>query len=81
MAKEKRRAIEGEINRLRSLALDELRSEWRRHYASEPPQISRDLLVLGLGARHATADIHSLDRLSRGELRALWTQELGEQAA
>jgi hypothetical protein len=29
--------------------------------------------------RHATAAIHSLDGLSRGELRALWTQELGER--
>jgi len=29
--------------------------------------------------RHATAAIHSLDGLSRSELRALWTQELGER--
>ncbi len=29
-------------------------------------------------ARHVTADIHNLDGLSRSELRALWTQELGE---
>ena len=29
-------------------------------------------------ARHATADIHHLDRLSRSELRALWTREVGE---
>jgi hypothetical protein len=29
-------------------------------------------------ARHATTDIHSLDGLSRSELRALWTQEVGE---
>jgi hypothetical protein len=28
--------------------------------------------------RHATAAIYSLDGLSRSELRALWTQELGE---
>jgi hypothetical protein len=28
--------------------------------------------------RHATAAIHNLDGLSRSELRALWTQELGE---
>jgi hypothetical protein len=30
-------------------------------------------------ARHATTDIHSVDGLSRSELRALWTQELGER--
>ncbi len=29
--------------------------------------------------RHATADIRSLDGLSRSELRALWTQEFGER--
>ena len=29
--------------------------------------------------RHATAAIHSLDGLSRSELRALWIQELGER--
>ncbi len=29
--------------------------------------------------RHSTAEIHGLDRLSRSELRALWSQELGEQ--
>jgi hypothetical protein len=29
--------------------------------------------------RHSTADVHGLDRLSRSELRALWSQELSEQ--
>ncbi len=29
--------------------------------------------------RQSTADIHGLDRLSRSELRALWSQELGQQ--
>src|ERR1700746_1718384 len=43
MAKAAPRAIEGGINRLRSLALEELRGEWRRLYHAEPPQISRDL--------------------------------------
>ena len=40
------RAIEGEIDRFRSLGLEELRREWRRLYHAEPPRISRDLLVL-----------------------------------
>jgi Protein of unknown function (DUF2924) len=44
-------AIEGEFDRLRSLGLEELRREWRRLNHSEPPRISRDLLVLGLGYR------------------------------
>ena len=29
-------------------SLDELRSEWRRLYRSEPPRISRDLLIRGV---------------------------------
>jgi hypothetical protein len=43
------RTIEGEFDRIRSLGLEELRREWRRLYHGEPPRISRDLLVLGLG--------------------------------
>ena len=45
------RATEGEIDRIRSLGLEELRREWRRLNHSEPPKISRDLLVLALGYR------------------------------
>jgi hypothetical protein len=52
-------AIEGEIDRIRSLDLEGLRREWRRLYHSEPPRISRDLLVLGLGYR-----LHSLVELA-----------------
>ena len=31
------------------MSLDELRSEWRRLYEKDPPRISRELLVLGIG--------------------------------
>ena len=34
-----------------SMSLNELRSEWRRLYEIDPPRISRDLLVLGIGYR------------------------------
>ena len=51
MASMDSRAIEGEIDRIRSLGLEELRREWRRLNHSEPPRISRDLLVLALGYR------------------------------
>jgi hypothetical protein len=44
-------AIEDEIDCLRSLDLEGLRREWRRLYHREPPRISRDLFVLGLGYR------------------------------
>ena len=46
MASMDTRAIEGEIDRIRSLGLEELRCEWRRLNHAEPPRISRDLLVL-----------------------------------
>ena len=49
MASVDTRAIEGEINRLRLLGLEELRREWRRLNHGEPPRISRDLLILALG--------------------------------
>jgi Protein of unknown function (DUF2924) len=44
-------AIDGEITRFRFLGLEELRREWRRLNHSEPPRISRDLLILALGYR------------------------------
>jgi hypothetical protein len=65
------KAIESEINRLRSLALDELRGEWRRLYASEPPQISRDLLILGLGYRLQEIDQGGLGKATRRKLKTI----------
>ena len=52
MASMDSRAIEGEIDRIRSLGLEELRREWRRLNHAEPPRISRDLLVNGPGWPH-----------------------------
>jgi Protein of unknown function (DUF2924) len=66
-----RSAIEDEINRLRSLALEELRGEWRRLYASEPPQISHDLLVLGLGYRLQEIDQGGLGKATRRKLQTI----------
>jgi Protein of unknown function (DUF2924) len=71
MAKAAPRAIEGGINRLRSLALEELRSEWRRLYHAEPPQISRDLLVLGLGYRLQEFDRGGLGKATRRKLKTI----------
>jgi hypothetical protein len=53
MASVDTRAIEVEIDRIRSLGLEELRREWRRLNHSEPPKISRDLLFLALGRQRA----------------------------
>jgi hypothetical protein len=71
VAKETRRAIEDEIDRLRSLALDGLRGEWRRLYHCEPPQFSRDLLVLGLGYRIQEIDQGGLGKATRRKLQTI----------
>jgi hypothetical protein len=71
MAKAAPRAIESEINRLRSLAVEELRGEWRRLYASESPEISRDLLILGLGYRLQEIHQGGLGKATRRKLQTI----------
>jgi hypothetical protein len=65
------RAIEGEIGRIRSLGLEELRREWRRLYHSEPPRISRDLLVLAIGYRHQEIAHGGLGKSTRRKLKTI----------
>ena len=65
------RAIEGEINRIRSLGLEDLRREWRRLYHSEPPRISRDLLVLALGYRLQEIEHGGLGKSTRRKLQTM----------
>ena len=60
MASMDTRAIEGEIDRIRSLGLEKLRREWRRLNHGEPPRISRDLLILAL--------CYSLQEIAHGGL-------------
>jgi hypothetical protein len=71
MAQQNTGAIEGEINRIRSLDLEELRREWRRLYRGEPPRISRDLLVLALGYRLQEIEHGGLGRSTRRKLQTL----------
>jgi DUF2924 family protein len=71
MARLGTRAIEGEINRIRSLDLEELRREWRRLYRGEPPRISRDLLVLALGYRLQEIEHGGLGKATRRKLQTL----------
>src|SRR5271169_4655102 len=66
-----RRAIEGEIDRIRSLGLEDLRREWRRLYHSEPPRISRDLLVLALGYRLREIEHGGLGKSTRRKLQTM----------
>jgi Protein of unknown function (DUF2924) len=65
------RAIEGEINRLRSLGLEELRHEWRRLYHGDAPRISRDLLVLALGYGVQEIEHGGLGKATRRKLRTI----------
>jgi hypothetical protein len=65
------RTIEGEINRLRSLGLEELRSEWRRLYHGDAPRISRDLLVLALGYRVQEIEHGGLGKATRRKLQTI----------
>src|ERR1019366_1727367 len=71
MASVDTRALEGEIDRIRSLGLEELRREWRRLYHSEPPRISRDLLVLALGYRLQEIEHGGLGKSTRRKLQTM----------
>jgi hypothetical protein len=64
-------AIEGEIDRLRSLGLEKLRREWRRLNHGEPPRISRDLLVLALGYRLQEIAHGGLGKATRRRLQTM----------
>jgi hypothetical protein len=64
-------AIAGEIDRIRSLGLEDLRREWRRLYHSEPPRISRGLLVLALGYRLQEIAHGGLNKSTRRKLQTM----------
>ena len=53
------------------LSLDELRREWRRLYRSEPPRISRDLLIRGIGYRLQEIEHGGLGKSTRRKLKTL----------
>jgi len=52
-------------------SLDELRREWRRLYRSEPPRISRDLLIRGVGYRLQEIQHGALGKSTRRKLKTL----------
>jgi hypothetical protein len=56
---------------LDSASLEELRREWRRLYRSEPPRISRDLLVRGIGYRLQEIQHGGLGKVTRRKLNTL----------
>ena len=71
MARVNKPAIERELDRIRSLGLEGLRLEWRRLYHSEPPKISRDLLVLALGYRFQEIEHGGLGKATRRKLQTI----------
>ena len=71
MARLDTRAIERELDRIRSLDLEGLRGEWRRLHHSEPPKISRDLLVLALGYRLQEIEHGGLGKSTRRKLQTI----------
>ena len=64
-------AIERELDRIRSLELEGLRDEWRRLHRSEPPKISRDLLVLALCYRVQEIAHGGLGKATRRKLQTM----------
>jgi hypothetical protein len=68
MADVNTRAIERQLDGIRSLGLEELRLEWRRLYHTDAPRISRDLLLLGLGYRLQEIEQGGLGKATRRKL-------------
>jgi hypothetical protein len=71
MASVKASAIERELDRIRSLGLEELRCEWRRLHHGDAPRISRDLLVLALGYRLQEIEHGGLGKATRRKLQTI----------
>ena len=53
------------------LSLDKLRREWQRLYCGEPPRISRDLLMRGIGYRRQEILHGGLGKSTRRKLKTL----------
>jgi hypothetical protein len=53
------------------VSLDDLRREWRHIYKSEPPKISRDLLVLGIAYRRQELGHGGLGKATLRKLETL----------
>jgi Protein of unknown function (DUF2924) len=58
-------------NALDDASLDKLRREWRRFYPSDPPRISRDLLIRGIGYRVQEIQHGGLGKSTRRKLKTL----------
>jgi hypothetical protein len=59
------------LEALPALTPDELRKEWRRLYRSQPPRLSRDLLVRAIAYRIQELRYGGLSKATRRKLAAL----------
>ncbi|HZP08274.1 DUF2924 domain-containing protein [Methyloceanibacter sp.] len=59
------------LEALRDLGPDELRQEWRRLYRSQPPRLSRDLLVRAIAYRIQELRYGGLSKATSRKLAAL----------
>jgi hypothetical protein len=66
----KRAAVSG-LAVLERANLEELRREWRRLYCSEPPRVSRELLIRGIGYRRQEIQHSGLSKSTRRKLKTL----------
>jgi hypothetical protein len=64
-------AIGRELDRIRSLGVEELRREWQRLYGGKPPRVSRAVLVLALGYKVQEIEHGSLGKATRRKLRTI----------
>jgi hypothetical protein len=64
-------AIERELDRIRSLDVEQLRREWRRLCHSDAPRLSRDLLALALGYRLQEIEHGGLGKSTRRKLQTI----------
>ena len=59
------------LEALRDLSPDELRKEWRRLYRSQPPRLSRDLLIRAIAYRIQELCYGGLSKATSRKLTAL----------
>ena len=70
------------LEALRDLSPDELRKEWRRLYRSQPPRLSRDLLVRAIAYRIQERRYGGLSKATSRKLAAFEkAHQLGEKIA
>jgi hypothetical protein len=66
------------LEALRDLSPDELRKEWRRLYRSQPPRLSRDLLVRAIAYRMQELRYGGLSKATSRKLAALVRERVSD---